>query len=199
MTEANIAFKLNGGIFDSILLEDVNPENVVSSTEKQFPMSSFLSVIIAGEYIHPFPFLFSDPSPSRPRTFHPRCRRLHGRKREGEVVRLRGVAGLGLQELLFVGMRTRVHPFPSHLDAHLHCCICHVHHARLCIHLASCPNLSSVLPFSHLRVCYSRTRILCLYYYSHPLHILWHIVLSADASLLHRSGSLIRDLTPSCS
>ena len=51
VTEANIAFKLNGGIFDSILLEDVNPENVVSPTEKQFPMSSFLSVIIAGKRV----------------------------------------------------------------------------------------------------------------------------------------------------
>ena len=58
VTEANIAFKLNGGIFDSILLEDVNPENVVSPTEKQFPMSSFLSVIIAGEYAGPFSFAF---------------------------------------------------------------------------------------------------------------------------------------------
>ncbi|KAI5897225.1 uncharacterized protein SCHCODRAFT_02616941 [Schizophyllum commune H4-8] len=52
VTEANIAFKLNGGIFDSILLEDVNPENVVSPTEKQFPMSSFLSVIIAVGLAH---------------------------------------------------------------------------------------------------------------------------------------------------
>lgn len=52
VAEAVTVFRLNGGIFDSILLEDVDPKNVVASNEKQFPMTSFLSIIIAVGLAH---------------------------------------------------------------------------------------------------------------------------------------------------
>ncbi|KAL1743081.1 hypothetical protein HDZ31DRAFT_83670 [Schizophyllum fasciatum] len=52
VAEANEAFRLNGGIFDSILLGDARAAHAAPPAEKQFPLSSFLSVIVAVGIAH---------------------------------------------------------------------------------------------------------------------------------------------------